>query len=85
MILKKRFWYPNQYWKSVRKIIVDAAKPYADSWRVDTMGNLFFTRKARGPAIAKQPLRVLVAAHMKSRDMPNARDGRGNTGWQESK
>ncbi len=47
----------------VRKIIVEAIKPCADSWRVDTMGNLFVTRSRRlknsGPA-----LRVMVTAHM---------------------
>ena len=46
----------------VRKIIMTAAQPYADEVRVDTMGNLFVTRKRRqetGP-----PLRVMVTAHM---------------------
>jgi endoglucanase len=47
----------------VRKIILEAAQPYADSWRVDTMGNLFVTRQARGTSPGK-PLRVMVTAHM---------------------
>jgi endoglucanase len=47
----------------VRKIIIEAAKPQADEWRVDPLGNLFVTRKARetGP---DSPLRVMVTAHM---------------------
>jgi endoglucanase len=47
----------------VRKIIVEAVKPLADEWRIDTMGNLLVTRRHRlegsGP-----PLRVMVTAHM---------------------
>jgi endoglucanase len=55
----------------VRKIIIEAAKPYADEWRVDTMGNLFVTRKSRGDGLpspmngeSSSPLRVMVTAHM---------------------
>jgi endoglucanase len=47
----------------VRKIIIEAAKPYADEWRVDTMGNLFVTRRSRLNG-SKPPLRVMVTAHM---------------------
>ena len=47
----------------VRKIIIDAVEPHADEWRVDTMGNLFVTRKARG-ATSDSPIRVMVTAHM---------------------
>lgn len=47
----------------VRKIIIEAAKPYADEWRVDTMGNLFVTRKSRANGSAP-PRRVMVTAHM---------------------
>jgi len=47
----------------VRKIIINAAKPYADEWHVDTMGNVFFTRKDRAKTSPK-PLRVMVTAHM---------------------
>ncbi len=51
----------------VRKIIVEAIKDYVDEWRVDTMGNLFATRKAtrkrKGDAPGV-PLRVMVVAHM---------------------
>jgi putative aminopeptidase FrvX len=47
----------------VRKIIIEAAKPYADEWRVDTMGNLFVTRKSRGDS-SSSPLPVMVTAHM---------------------
>ena len=47
----------------VRKIIVAAAKPYADEWHIDTMGNVFFTRKCRVRTSPK-PLRVMVTAHM---------------------
>lgn len=46
----------------VRKIIVEAVEPYADSWRVDTMGNLFVTRKPKGET--GRPLRVMLTAHM---------------------
>jgi endoglucanase len=49
----------------VRKIILEAAKPYADAWRVDPMGNLFVTRRARNPQIVEAaPRRVMVTAHM---------------------
>lgn len=56
----------------VRKIIVEAVKPYADEWRVDTMGNLFVTRKARifqtfevrSAKTSKVSPRVMVTAHM---------------------
>jgi len=47
----------------VRKIIIEAIKPHADSWRVDTMGNLFVTRHQRVDS-PKPPLRVMVTAHM---------------------
>lgn len=47
----------------VRKIIIEAAKAHADEWRVDTMGNLFVTRRARGQ-LSGAPRRVLVTAHM---------------------
>jgi len=47
----------------VRKIIIDAVQARADEWRVDTMGNLFVTRKRR-KATASSPLRVMVTAHM---------------------
>ncbi|MBI1881129.1 MAG: M42 family peptidase, partial [Chloroflexi bacterium] len=45
----------------VRKIIIEAAKPHADEWRVDTMGNLFVTRTCRS-AGSSSPLRVMVTA-----------------------
>ncbi len=48
--------------EEVRKIILEAVKPHADTWRVDTMGNLFVTRRA-DPSVPS-PLRVMVAAHM---------------------
>jgi putative aminopeptidase FrvX len=47
----------------VRKIIIEAAKPYVDDWRVDTMGNLFVTRKCRSDT-PDPPLKVMVTAHM---------------------
>lgn len=47
----------------VRKIIIEAIKPYVDEWRVDTMGNLFALRKRRIGS-AETPLRVMVTAHM---------------------
>lgn len=46
----------------VRKIIIEAIKPHADEWRVDTMGNLFVTRHHR--VDTDRPLRVMVTAHM---------------------
>lgn len=47
----------------VRKIILEVAREYADEWRVDTMGNLFFSRKSRLSSPASN-LRVMVTAHM---------------------
>ncbi len=46
----------------IRKYIIDAAQSHADEWRVDTMGNLFVTRRARPET--ERPLRVMVTAHM---------------------
>ncbi|MBN1992579.1 MAG: M42 family metallopeptidase [Anaerolineae bacterium] len=46
----------------VRKIIIEAARPHADEWRVDTMGNLFVTRQRCSGAASS--LRVMVTAHM---------------------
>lgn len=46
----------------VRKIIVEAVEPYVDTWRVDTMGNLFVTRKPKRET--GRPLRVMLTAHM---------------------
>lgn len=47
----------------VRKIILEAAKPYADEWRIDTMGNLFIHRRP-GRQTDKPAKRVMVTAHM---------------------
>jgi endoglucanase len=47
----------------VRQIIFDAVKPYIDEWRVDTMGNLFVTRRHRIEEVDR-PLKVMVTAHM---------------------
>lgn len=47
----------------VRKIIVEAVTDYADSWRIDTIGNLFVTRRHRLEPEAP-PLKVMVTAHM---------------------
>ncbi|MCB0165642.1 MAG: M42 family metallopeptidase [Anaerolineae bacterium] len=47
----------------VRKIIVEAVKDYVDSWRIDTIGNLFVTRRRRIETEAS-PLKVMVTAHM---------------------
>jgi len=47
----------------VRKIVIDAAKSYADEWHIDAMGNVFFTRRSRIKT-SKKPLRVMVTAHM---------------------
>ena len=47
----------------IRKIIIEAAKPHADAWHVDTMGNLFITRQQRDRT-ARRALRVMVSAHM---------------------
>jgi len=49
--------------EDVRKIITEAVQPQADEWRVDTMGNLYVTRKARGNG-SQPPRRVMVTAHM---------------------
>lgn len=45
---------------SVRKIIVEAVRDQVDDLRVDTMGNVFATKKASGQPAA----RVMLAAHM---------------------
>lgn len=48
----------------VRKIILAAAQPYADAWRIDTMGNLFVTRQRRVTEGQQAALKVMVTAHM---------------------
>ncbi len=49
----------------VRKIIIEAVQEYADQWQVDTMGNLFVTRKPRlTPREDDIGQRVMLAAHM---------------------
>ncbi len=47
----------------VRNLIVEAARPYADDIEVDTMGNLFITRKPRSEP-RETVKRVMVTAHM---------------------
>lgn len=47
----------------VRNLIIDAARPYADDLHLDTMGNLFITRKQRLET-DKSVKRVMVSAHM---------------------
>lgn len=47
----------------VRRIVLDAVTEYVDEWRVDTMGNLFVTRRRRVTKSGK-PLRVMITAHM---------------------
>ena len=44
----------------VRAIVLEQLKPIADEIKVDALGNVLVTRKAR----VEQPLRVLMAAHM---------------------
>jgi endoglucanase len=46
----------------IRKMILEALRPHADTWRVDPMGNLFVTRHAAPDG--KPALRVMVTAHM---------------------
>ncbi len=50
--------------QDVRKIILDTAKHYADEWHIDTMGNLFVTRRSQSASAGARPLRVMVTAHM---------------------
>lgn len=45
---------------AVRKIVLEEVRPFADNLEIDAMGNVLVTRKAEG----KNPLRVMVAAHM---------------------
>jgi putative aminopeptidase FrvX len=47
----------------VRNIILEAVKPFADEWHIDTMGNLFVTRRHR-VAVNGTPRRVMVSAHL---------------------
>jgi tetrahedral aminopeptidase len=44
----------------VRAIVLEQLKPVADEIKVDALGNVLVTRKAK----AEKPLRVMVAAHM---------------------
>ncbi len=47
----------------VREILIDAIKEHVDEYRVDTIGNLIARKKAKG-ARARNPIRVMLAAHM---------------------
>ncbi len=44
----------------VRQIVIEQLKPVADDLRVDALGNVLVTRKAKQPGA----LRVMIAAHM---------------------
>jgi endoglucanase len=44
----------------VRAIVLEQLKPFADEIKVDALGNVLVTRKAK----VEQPLRVMMAAHM---------------------
>ena len=45
---------------SVRTLILDIIKPYADEVRVDALGNILVHKKGRKPAKAK----LMLSAHM---------------------
>lgn len=44
----------------VRAIVLEEIKPFVDEYKVDALGNLLATRKAK----VENPLRVMIAAHM---------------------
>jgi endoglucanase len=44
----------------VRAIVLEEIKPFVDEYKVDAMGNVLATRKAK----VENPLRVMIAAHM---------------------
>src|SRR4030042_3440892 len=44
----------------VRKIVLDAVRPYADEVKVDALGNVLAIRRGSG----EQLLKVMLAAHM---------------------
>ena len=44
----------------VRKIVLDQIRPYVDEITIDAMGNVLAVHKAK----VRDPLRVMVAAHM---------------------
>ncbi len=44
----------------VRAIVMEAVKPFADEVKVDALGNVLVTRKAK----TANPVRVMIAAHM---------------------
>jgi endoglucanase len=46
--------------REVRKIVIQAVRPYVDDLRVDAMGNVLVTCKSS----VKNPLRVMLDAHM---------------------
>jgi len=49
---------------AVRALLLEAVKERIDEHRVDALGNLICLRKARRPAAAGAPAKVMVAAHM---------------------
>lgn len=48
----------------VREIIVEAIKDHVDEYRVDSLGNLIAVKKAHPQSAIRNPLKVMLAAHM---------------------
>jgi putative aminopeptidase FrvX len=56
---------PSGYEGAVRGRIIEAIQGHVDSYQVDTLGNLIALRRARRrPSPDRQPLKVMVSAHM---------------------
>ena len=56
---------PSGHERMVREIIQDAVREYADSCELDALGNLIvLKRDDRIPAAGREPLKVMVSAHM---------------------
>ena len=48
----------------VREVIIEAIKEHVDDYRVDSLGNLIAIKKAHLQSAIRNPLKVMLAAHM---------------------
>ncbi len=55
---------PSGYEDSVREIIQNRVKPYADSIETDTLGNLHVVKKSTSRGAKNEGLKIMLAAHM---------------------
>ena len=53
---------------AIRDVVIEALRPIVDEVHVDAIGNAIGVRHPRGHTTNPKPVRVLVAAHMRSEE-----------------